>query len=161
MVGWPGNALGLMTLLASRPAEADVEAAEPTTVAVVQRSALDKLLASEPRVALSVLSECTRQLFDVMGVVKQLSIDVVGRVATYILVRIPADTLRSQSRIKVDLGVSRIELAAELGTVPETLSRAFSTLQDAEIIATHGRSVHVLDVKGLELRAAGDTPQRA
>ena len=55
----------------------------------------------------------------------------------------------------VDLGVTRVELAARLGTVPETLSRAFHALQDEGIIESHGQRVHVLDREGLIARSNG------
>jgi CRP/FNR family transcriptional regulator, dissimilatory nitrate respiration regulator len=161
LVGWPGDAVCLMSMLANRPVQTDIEAAEPTDVAVISRASLESLLAEEPRLSLSLLSDCTRQLFEVMGVVKSMSVDVKGRVAGYILQRIPVDMLRSRGEIKMDLAVTRVELAAELGTVPETLSRAFAALQDEGVITTRGRSAVVLDVAMLELIASGDASERS
>jgi len=158
LVGWPGDAVGLMAMLANRPVETDIEAAERTEVAIISRASLEALLTEEPRLSLSLLGDCTRQLFEVMGVVKSLTVDVRARVAGYILQRIPADKRRSKSEIKVNLEVTRVELAAELGTVPETLSRAFAALQDEKVISTRGRSATVLDAAMLELIASGDAP---
>jgi CRP-like cAMP-binding protein len=156
LVGWPGDAVGLMAMLACRPVETDVEAAEPTEMAVIARASLEALIAEEPRLSLSLLSDCTRQLFEVMGVVKSLTVDVRTRVAGYILQRIPPDKLRSKDEIKVNLAVTRVELAAQMGTVPETLSRAFAALQEEKVIATRGRTVQVLDVEVLGQIASGD-----
>ena len=162
LVGWPGDMVGLMAMLAGRPVEGDIQAAEQTEIAVVSRCALETLLAEEPRLALCLLNDCTRQLFEVVGVVKSLSVDVVARVATYILRRIPPAEPSTHRRVEVELSVTRVELAAELGTVPETLSRAFATLRDERVIAGRGRTVTVLDITALQQRASGDpAPQRA
>nr|WP_272506605.1 helix-turn-helix domain-containing protein [Salinibacter ruber] len=40
-------------------------------------------------------------------------------------------------------------LAAELGTVPETLSRALRTLQDKDLIRTEDADIVLTDVRGL------------
>jgi len=160
LVGWPGDALGLMAMLANRPIQADIEAAERTEVAVITRKALEAVIATEPRVGLSLLSDCTRQLFDVMGVVKSLSVDVKARIASYILGRIPADDLRGNGETVMELPVTRVELAAQLGTVPETLSRAFASLQDEQIIRTHGKKVTVLDIDALRQFASGEASGR-
>ena len=156
LVAWPGDAIGLMAMLADHPIEADVQAAEPTEIAIVPKSALEALLADEPRVALTLLNDCTRQLFEVMGVVKSLSVDVVARVANYIVQRIPPSERSARHHVEVDLAVTRIELAAALGTVPETLSRAFATLKDEGVISGRGRTVRVLDLAALKLRSSGD-----
>ena len=158
LVAWPGAAIGLMAMLAGRPIEADMQAAEPTEIVTVPRQALEALLAKEPRIALSLLDDCTRQLFEVVGVVKSLSVDVVARVANYILKRVPPTERSAPRHTDVDLAVTRVELAATLGTVPETLSRAFATLQEEKAIAGRGQKVRVLDMAALEQRAAGDTP---
>jgi CRP/FNR family transcriptional regulator len=157
LVGWPGDSAGLMTLLAKRPAEADIEAAEPSRIAVVPRATLEAVLSAEPRLALSLLSDCTRQLFDMAGTVKTLSVDVMARVANAVLHRVPpAARKRGGGCPKIDLGVSRVELAAELGTVPETLSRAFAALSDEGVIASDGRIVTVLDMDALAAHACGE-----
>jgi CRP/FNR family transcriptional regulator len=156
---WPGEAVSLMAMLAGRPIEADVQAAEPTEIAIVPKAALESLLADEPRLARALLTDCTRQLFDVVGVVKSLSVDVVARVANYILQRIPPSERRAHHVAEINLGVTRVELAATLGTVPETLSRAFATLKEENVIAGRGRVVKVLDMAALKQRATGDSPQ--
>ena len=47
------------------------------------------------------------------------------------------------------------ELAMALGTVPETLSRAFAKLKDEGILEVHGSRVTVLDVRALASMGSG------
>jgi CRP/FNR family transcriptional regulator len=55
----------------------------------------------------------------------------------------------------VDLGMKKGELAMALGTVPETLSRAFAKLKDDGLIEVHGGKVTVLDVRALASLGSG------
>ena len=49
----------------------------------------------------------------------------------------------------VELDIPKSVLAAELGTVPETLSRALRTLQDKDLIRTEDADIVLTDVRGL------------
>ena len=54
----------------------------------------------------------------------------------------------------MDLKVSKTQLSAAVGTVPETLSRAFQQLARAGVLETTGRKVHIKD-RGLLEQLAG------
>ena len=82
-----------------------------------------------------------------------MTVDVNVRVARYILKRPVIGAAVRGAAMTIDLGVTRVELAAELGTVPETLSRAFSALQEDGLIEARGRSVTILDPAELASRA--------
>ncbi|NIA20841.1 MAG: helix-turn-helix domain-containing protein [Anaerolineaceae bacterium] len=50
---------------------------------------------------------------------------------------------------KFRLPMPKGELARQLGTTPETLSRTFSRLNDRGILTTSGQQVHLLDTASL------------
>ena len=47
------------------------------------------------------------------------------------------------------------ELAMSLGTVPETLSRAFARLKDDGILEVHGQTVTIYDMRALAALGSG------
>ncbi len=47
------------------------------------------------------------------------------------------------------------ELAMSLGTVPETLSRAFARLKDDGILEVHGQMVTIFDMRALAALGSG------
>ena len=63
----------------------------------------------------------------------------------------------SPEPLTVELGISRVDLAALLGTVPETLSRTFRALQEDGVISARGRTVSLLDIQALATRAQGNS----
>jgi CRP/FNR family transcriptional regulator len=48
------------------------------------------------------------------------------------------------------LTISKGQLASLLGTIPETLSRIFAKMSGQNLIAVEGRSIRLLNRKGLE-----------
>ena len=118
---------------------------------------LKELIATEPAVALSVISEISRRWATNIAVSKRNSSDVMGRLVQY---------LTGLSRIKlgaesfaIEIPVARVELAATLLTTPETLSRAFRSLQDQGLIESHDRMIIVPDVGALTSRHAEKGPR--
>jgi len=158
-VAWPGTACGIMATQARIPTEAEFEVAEPSVVAVVPAAALERLIETEPAAARSLLDECTRQLYEIIRIVKSLTVDVGARVARFIMRRVREAEASGSDTSVVTLAIPRVELAAQLGTVPETLSRAFSALEDEGLIHAEGRAISVLDVQGLAERAQGTLPE--
>lgn len=156
LMAWPSEAIGLMAALAGDEYRTAFEAAENhTTVAMFSLDAFQRLMRDEPEVMMSVISELARQMTEMVTMVKALSADVPARVAIYIGLLLEEQEPAGYGPFTVNLGVSRVELAARLGTVPETLSRAFHVLQSEGIIESHGQRIEVLDRAGLIARSNG------
>jgi CRP/FNR family transcriptional regulator len=72
---------------------------------------------------------------------------VVPRLAEYIL-------QGSEGNRELKLDISKGDLASLLGTVPETLSRAFAKLKAAGFISETGSTININDLEGLKEIAA-------
>ena len=156
MMAWPGDPIGLLPALAGDEYRTSYESAENGTVAVmIGLDAFMRLMRDEPDVMMSIIQEMARQMANMVTMVKTLSADVPSRVAIYIGLLLEEQEPVGPGPFTVDLGVSRVELASRLGTVPETLSRAFHTLQDEHIIESHGQKIRVLDRDGLIAHSNG------
>lgn len=156
LMAWPGEPIGLMAALAGDDYRTTFESAENnTSVVLFPLDAFKRLMRDEPDVMMSVIKELAKQMTDMVTMVKTLSADVPARVAIYIGLLLEEQEPVGDGPFTVDLGVSRVELAARLGTVPETLSRAFHTLQSENIIESHGQTVLVHDRHALIARSNG------
>lgn len=150
-----GAPYAAVAALAGSRYPANVEAATDGTIATVPASALFDLLADEPEVAKGFVSDLARRVVNFTSVVQTLSLDVPSRVARYLFQRSLAAGRPTSQGLELDLGMKKGELAMALGTVPETLSRAFAKLREDGIAEVHGSTVTILDVRALAALGSG------
>jgi CRP/FNR family transcriptional regulator len=150
-----GEPVAAVAALAGTRFPANVEAATPSTVAVVPASALFALLDAEPGVAHTLIADLANRVVNFTAVVSTLALDIPGRVARYIFHRALQGGTAVSSGLEVDLGMKKGELAMALGTTPESLSRALGKLRDEGILAVEGRTVTVFDVRALASLGSG------
>jgi len=124
-------------------------------VACIRGEALFELLESEPGVARALVGDLAGRVVNFTAVVQTLALDVPSRLARYVFQRALKTGKPTQQGLEVDLGMKKGELAMALGTVPETLSRAFARLKDDGVIEVHGSKVTVLDVRALAALGSG------
>lgn len=144
-----GGAFAAVAALAGGRYPATVEAATPVTVAWVEPERVFEVLDAEPQVLRSLVADLATRVMDLTAVVQTLALDVPQRLARYLFQRSLAAGEAVPEGLRVPLGMSKTELAASLGTVPETLSRAFARLRDDGVLTVRGNEVVVHDVGAL------------
>jgi CRP/FNR family transcriptional regulator len=150
--GQPFAAVGA---LAGSRYPANVEAATPATVACIPADALFELIDAEPAVSRTLIADLANRVVNFTAVVQTLSLDVPSRVARYVFQRALKAGRPTAGGLEVTLGMKKGELAMALGTVPETLSRAFAKLAADGIMEVHGSVVTVLDMRALAALGSG------
>jgi len=150
-----GGALAAIAALAGARYPANIDAATPVTVAWLPREALFDLMATEPTVSRAMIADLAGRLVNLTSVVQTLSLDVPARLARYLFQRSLAVGEATSEGLRVSLGMPKNDLAASLGTVPETLSRALGRLRDDDILEVRGNEVLVLDVGALARLGSG------
>jgi CRP/FNR family transcriptional regulator, dissimilatory nitrate respiration regulator len=151
----PGEPLLAVAALAGGRYPAHVEATSDLTAAWLDRDALFSLMAEEPAVARDIVTQLAGRVVAFTGLVESLSLDVPARLARYLFQRALAGGRQVAGGLELDLDMPKGDLAEALGTVPETLSRAFATLKREGIAETRGSRVIVHDVGALARRGAG------
>ena len=97
------------------------------------------LLREHGQIAINMIGGLSRFLRQFATQVEELTFqDLPARLARYLL-------QLSGGRSQVDLPISKSQLASNLGTVSETLSRTFRKLADEAIIEVSGRRIVLLD----------------
>lgn len=126
---------------------ASAAALEASEIIFFPRHAFLDLLRQYPDIAIKMLTSLSQHARHLSQLIEELSFkEVPQRLATYLLNL--SDRTRSTHIIELDL--SKSQLAAALGTIPATLSRAFYRLSHDGIIEVHEAQITVLDRDRLE-----------
>ncbi|MGL5509593.1 MAG: Crp/Fnr family transcriptional regulator, partial [Microcoleaceae cyanobacterium] len=81
--------------------------------------------------------------------------EVPGRLATYLLDVSQSGDNNVKNLSEIHLNITKTQLAALLGTIPETLSRVFSKMSQDGLIDIDGNVIKILNPAGLRV-LAGD-----
>jgi len=147
----PGEVFAEVAVFAGGAYPANAQAMEDGDFLFFPRERFRTLLADDPDLALNMLGLLSLRLRQFVNKLEDLSLrEVPARLAAHLLL------LQAESRKRVlALGLPKGQLAAYLGTIPETLSRVLRRLADDGVIAVTGRCVEILDASRLEAIAAG------
>lgn len=150
-----GESFAEATLATEAGYPADARAVEPAQVLLVRKAEFLRLLGRRPELALRMLAAMSLHLRALVGQLEDLTLkDVETRLAHWLLQRCPADT---EGPVTVQVPGTKRMLAAELGTVSETLSRTLGKFRDQQWITVKGRAIVVRSPDGLRALARRNT----
>ena len=129
---------------------AAASALEDTEVLFISRKDFQNFCREHPDVALKVIAVVGSRLRRLVGIIEELSFTTVRQRLIALLIRLAeASTGRPEKGIQIELPKSHQDLAAELGTVRELVSRNLSRLQAEGFLEVEGRKIVVKDLAGL------------
>jgi CRP-like cAMP-binding protein len=144
----PGEALGGIGVLAGGLNQATAQALEPTSVWIVRRDPLLRLMEEHLPLARAITQNLARRVMHLMSLVEDLSLrPVIARLARLLVEQSSGDVLIRRS------WSTQAEIAAQLGTVPEVLNRALRFLTEEGLIQVERRQITIVDREGLEKKA--------
>jgi CRP/FNR family transcriptional regulator len=116
------------------------EPLEKSTLVFFPKREFLTLLNEQGRIAINMIAGLSRFLRQFATQVEELTFkDVPARLARYVL------DLAEAGTGTVTLPISKSQLASNLGTVSETLSRTLRKLSDDDLIQVRGRNIDILD----------------
>lgn len=144
----PYNAVAELPSLDGGSYPANAQAVVDTETLFFEQGAFLDVLRERPEVSLHLVRTLGRRLRRLVGLVEQLSFQqVIHRLAGYLLTR-------SAGGLPFQLETNAA-IAAQLGTVPELVSRNLSRIQQSGLIALAQRNVTQLDSAALQELARG------
>lgn len=130
---------------------ASAEALTESTLLHIRKKDFQELCLAHPEVALKVVKVVGLRLRIMVNLINELSFASVRHRLAALLLRLAEDTGKTTERGTVFvLPSTNQELAAQIGTVRELVSRNLGRLQSLGIIRLKGRSVTVRDLKALQ-----------
>jgi CRP/FNR family transcriptional regulator len=139
-----GESFAEATLATERGYPADSRAVEPSQVLLVQKAGFLALVRRQPELALRMLAAMSLHTRALVAQLEDMMMkDVETRFANWLLKRCPSP--QNGAPVTIELSTTKRTLAAELGTVSETLSRTLARFREQKLVAVKGRRLTVVD----------------
>lgn len=145
-----GQAIAELPVFDGGDYPASAQAVEDTTLLFLSRQSFDSLCVVYPQVGIKMLRVIGQRLRRLLSIIEELSFTTVrGRLAS-LLLRLARNGKKTAEGMEITLPTTNQELAAQIGTVRELVSRNLSRLQAAGVIRMEGRTVVIPNLKALE-----------
>lgn len=114
------------------------------------------LVKRNPQLGLNVIANLGRLLRQFVSLIEGLSLkEVSARVAKYLMDLAVRQGVQGKDGAEVRLDVTKSQLASNLGTVAETLSRTLSKLRSEGVVEVKGSLITILNCKALRQISSG------
>jgi len=149
-VDGPGSSVAELPVFDGGNYPAGASALENTEVLFISRKDFQNFCREHPDVGLKVIAVVGSRLRRLVGLIEELSFTTVRQRLIALILRLAqAEGVRSTKGVRIELTKSHQDLAAELGTVRELVSRNLSRLEAEGFLDVEGRKIVVKDLPGL------------
>src|SRR6516162_6393760 len=146
----PGSSFAELPVFDGGNYPASASASEESEVLFISRKDFQDFCREHPEVALKVIAVVGSRLRRLVGIIEELSFTTVRQRLIALILRLAqAGGTRTSEGIRIELAKSHQDLAAELGTVRELVSRNLSRLEAEGFLNVEGRKIVVRDMPGL------------
>jgi CRP/FNR family transcriptional regulator len=149
-VNVPGESIAEVPVFDGGPYPASAVAIEDTEIAFISRRDFNAYCLEHPEVSLKVLTVVGTRLRRLVGIIEELSFTTIRQRLIATLLKLAQSEGKKTARgIEFQLPASHQELANQLGTVRELISRNLTRLQAEGLLDVDARQIVVKDIKGL------------
>jgi len=147
----PGEILGYRALLAREPYRATAEALDKTRICFIEKNVFNSLLNQHPTLALRLAQKACQDLGKAQENLADLVCKSVEARVAKLLVHLQETcaTPAGNNRSRLQLQLSRSDLADWVGTTPETIIRILSRFRQRGLLSIHDRELTIHDLNTL------------
>ena len=150
VVNGPGETVAELPVFDGGPFPASAIAVEDAELAFISRRDFNAYCLEHPEVALKVLSVVGARQRRLVGIIEELSFTTIRQRLIAALIKMAQSEGKTTARgIEFQLPATHQELANQLGTVRELISRNLMRLQAEGLLDVDAREIVVKDMKGL------------
>jgi CRP/FNR family cyclic AMP-dependent transcriptional regulator len=149
-INTPGESVAELPVFDGGPFPASAMAIEDTQIAFISRRDFSAFCIEHPEVALKVLAVVGARLRRLVGIIEELSFTTIRQRLISVLIKLAqTQGTKTDRGVEFFLPATHQELANQLGTVRELISRNLMRLQAEGLIDVDARQIIVRDLKGL------------
>ncbi len=154
----PGEPVGEVPVFSGKAFPAFAETLKKSDLLYFPRSRFLDLASRRPQILLNMLATLSVRLRQFAQKIEQLSLKEVASRLSETLLELAGEPSGTGKNGVAQLRITKGQLASQLGTTPETLSRTFQKMTRLGLIRVQSRRVEVLDRRGLQELASGNGP---
>lgn len=149
-INQPGESVAELPVFDGGPYPASAVAIEDTQIAFISQRDFRAYCLEHPQVALKLLAMAGARLRRLVGIIEELSFTTIRQRLVSVLLKLAQSEGKPTPRgIEFQLPATHQELANQLGTVRELISRNLMRLQAEGLLDVDARQIVVRDLKGL------------
>jgi len=149
-VNVPGESVAELPVFDGGPFPASAVAIDDAEIAFISRRDFQAYCMEHPEVALKVLQVVGSRLRRLVGIIEELSFTTIRQRLIAVLLKLAeSDGKKSTRGIEFQLPATHQELANQLGTVRELVSRNLMRLQAEGLLDVDARQIVIKDLDGL------------
>ncbi len=145
-----GNSIAELPVFDGGSYPAAASAARDAAILFISRQDFRALCLEHPEVALKVLRMVGLRLRRLVGIIEELSFTTIRHRLAALLLRLARDAGKRSGRAEFTIVASNQELASQIGTVRELVSRNLSRFQAEGLIKMEGKHITIPDLARLE-----------
>jgi len=147
----PGSSIAELPVFDGGPYPASAAAVEDSELVFISRQDFRTVCLEHPEVSLKVLQVVGARLRRLVGIIEELSFTTVRhRLISWLLRQANVEGHPTDRGLAFTVQASHQELAAQIGTVRELVSRNLARLQAQGLIEVSGREITIIDREALE-----------
>jgi CRP-like cAMP-binding protein len=151
----PGSSVAELPVFDGGTYPASTSAMDDARVYFISKQDFHSLCLVHPQVPLKVLKVVGGRLRKLVAIIEELSFTTVRSRLISVLLRLAQSGRKTKAGIEIQLPPSNQELASEIGTVRELVSRNLSRLQAEELIRMDAKTVVIPDLARLKAELEG------
>lgn len=146
----PGNSFAELPVFDGGNYPASASALGDTELLFISRKDFQNFCREHPDVGLKVIAVVGSRLRRLVEIIEELSFTTVRQRLIAVILRLAEQGKPAKEGLTLQMTLSHQELAAELGTVRELVSRNLSRLQAEGFLLVDGRRIVIKDLPGLK-----------
>lgn len=145
-----GDVLGHRSLFSNENYSATATALEDTAICFLDKKFIFKAIQEQPTIAMNIIQKLSRE----MGSAEAKSANmfqknVRERLAELLLTLGQSYGVKENERTRIDIKLTREEIASMIGTASETVIRFMTEFKDEGLIEQEGKVIYITDEEGL------------
>lgn len=145
-----GDVLGHRSLFSKENYSATATTIEETTICFIDKKYIYNSIKKEPSIALNLIQQLSREMGSAETKAASLSQkSVKERLCELLLTLKTTYGIQEENRTRLDIKLTREEMASMIGTSVETVIRFMTELKDEGKIAQEGKVIYLTDEEGL------------